>query len=192
LAATFALDVGLLEDNPPVLEEEQHADDPVGEWLSSAGHRHLLTSEQETDLASRAQAGCRESRDRLILSNLRLVVCYARRFAGRGLALQDLVQEGTIGLMAAVDRFDPRRGFRFSTYATWWIRQSMSRAIAGQARTVRVPAYVRETIGRLLKTAGRMRQLLGRDPSEDELRGRRNAARASALVALELRRGRVS
>ena len=129
----------------------------------------LLTREEEAELAERVKNGDEKARKRMIESNLRLVVSIAKRYTGRGLSFLDLIQEGNIGLMRAVERFDGSRGFKFSTYATWWIRQAITRAIADQGRTVRLPVHMSEIINRLRKTAGEFRLRNGREPTDTEI-----------------------
>lgn len=144
-------------------------DDPLKLWLNEVGKTQLLTVEQEFDLAESAAMGCREAKIRLVKANLRLVVSVAKKFMGRGLTLSDMIQEGNLGLMKAVDKFDYRKGYRFSTYATWWIRQSITRAIADQARTIRVPVHVMETMGRVTRAFRTLTHDLGREPSVEEV-----------------------
>ena len=129
-------------------------DDPVKTYLKEIGQVPLLTAEQETELARAAQAGDEDARRHLSEANLRLVVSVAKRYAGRGLPFLDLIQEGNLGLMKAAEKFEPERGFKFSTYATWWIRQSITRAIADQGRTIRIPVHLVESINRVKKTTG--------------------------------------
>lgn len=144
-------------------------EDALSVWLSRIGRINLLTAEQEVDLSNRIKAGCEESKRKLVEANLRLVVNIAKRFAGRGLPLGDLVQEGNMGLMRAAEKFDPSRGFRFSTYATWWIRQSVSRAVFDQGRTIRVPVHMAESLTKLARCTARLQQVLGREPSIQEI-----------------------
>jgi len=144
-------------------------DDPVRDWLSRIGRVRLLTVEQELELARGAEKGSIECRRALIEANLRLVVSIAKKYVGRGVALQDLIQEGNIGLMRAVRKFDYRRGYRFSTYATWWIRQSVSRAVGDQGRMIRVPSHVLEGINRITRVSGHFAQAHGRPPTVEEL-----------------------
>lgn len=146
-----------------------HLEDSVRMWLRRIGRTPLLTAEQELELARLAEKGCGVCKVALIEANLRLVVSIAKKFNGRGLSMQDLIQEGNMGLIRAVEKFDHRRGFRFSTYATWWIRQSICRAISDQARTIRVPVHTLEAVNRLMKLATRLQQELGRDPNDSEL-----------------------
>lgn len=159
-AETFLADADL---------DHAHLEDSVRMWLRRIGRTPLLTSEQELELARLAEKGCSVCKVALIEANLRLVVSIAKKFTGRGLSMQDLIQEGNMGLIRAVEKFDHRRGFRFSTYATWWIRQAICRAISDQARTIRVPVHTLEAVNRLMKIATRLQQKLGRDPTDGEL-----------------------
>ncbi len=144
-------------------------EDPVRLYLKEIGKIPLLTSEEETLLAKRMEEGDEEAKKQLAEANLRLVVSIAKRYAGRGMQFLDLIQEGNLGLIKAVDKFDYRKGYKFSTYATWWIRQSITRAIADQARTIRIPVHMVETINRLLRTSRQLVQELGREPSDEEI-----------------------
>ena len=144
-------------------------DAPVSMYMREIHAYPLLTAEEETALARRMADGDKEAKDRLVESNLRLVVSVARRFEGRGLSLGDLIQEGNLGLLKAADRFDYTKGYRFSTYATWWIRQSVSRAIADQSRTIRIPVHMVENIYRVSKTQRELTQELNRDPTVEEI-----------------------
>ena len=144
-------------------------DDPVKTYLKEIGQVPLLTAEQETELARAAQAGDEDARRHLSEANLRLVVSVAKRYAGRGLPFLDLIQEGNLGLMKAAEKFEPERGFKFSTYATWWIRQSITRAIADQGRTIRIPVHLVESINRVKKTAGELLRRTGREPTAEEI-----------------------
>ena len=143
--------------------------DPVRMYLKEIGRVALLTAEEETDLAKRVERGEQKARDRLINSNLRLVVSIAKKYVGRGLTLLDLIEEGNIGLMRAVEKFDWRKGYKFSTYATWWIRQAITRAIADQARTIRIPVHMVETINRFIRVSRMLMQELGREPTPEEI-----------------------
>src|SRR5262249_52879732 len=138
-------------------------------YLREIGHIPLLSREEEVELARGVAAGDEAAKQRMIESNLRLVVQVARRYLNRGLPLPDLIEEGNLGLMRAVEKFDGERGVRFSTYATWWIRQAVSRALANQARTVRLPIHVEMLLGRYVKEQKRLTQELGRAPSTAEL-----------------------
>ena len=148
-------------------------DDPVRMYLKEIGKIQLLTVEMEQDLAKKiiegTEAEANEAKKRLAEANLRLVVSIAKRYVGRGMQFLDLIQEGNLGLLKAVDKFDYTKGFKFSTYATWWIRQSITRSIADQARTIRIPVHMVETINRLVRTQRQMLQELGREPTPEEL-----------------------
>ena len=178
-----------LEETLPVLDELQEVeevteeeiaeteamvdtfstDDPVRMYLKEIGKVSLLTAEEEVALARRMAGGDEEARQRMVEANLRLVVSIARRYVGRGMALQDLIQEGNMGLMKAVEKFDYSKGYKFSTYATWWIRQAITRAIADQGRTIRIPVHMVETINKVKRTSRQLLQELGRDPSAGEI-----------------------
>ncbi|MBI5411996.1 RNA polymerase sigma factor RpoD [Candidatus Peregrinibacteria bacterium] len=145
------------------------ANDSVRMYLSEIGKVDLLTGEEEIKLAKRIAKGDPVAKQKLAEANLRLVVSIAKKYIGRGLSFLDLIQEGNIGLFRAVEKFDPKRGFKFSTYATWWIRQAITRAIADQARTIRIPVHMVETINKLTHTQRRLLQELGREPTADEL-----------------------
>ena len=149
-------------------------DDPVKTYLKEIGQVPLLTAEQETELARAAQAGDEDARRHLSEANLRLVVSVAKRYAGRGLPFLDLIQEGNLGLMKAAEKFEPERGFKFSTYATWWIRQAITRAIADQARTIRIPVHMVETINKVIRVSRQLLQELGHDPSPNEIAAEMN------------------
>jgi len=144
-------------------------DDSVRMWLREIGKTPLLTMKEEISLAKKIEAGDEESKSVLTEANLRLVVSIAKRYSGRGMSFPDLIQEGNIGLIRAVEKFDYRKGYKFSTYATWWIRQAITRAIADQGRTIRIPVHMVETINRLIKTTSQLLQELGREPTLDEL-----------------------
>ena len=144
-------------------------DDPVKMYLKDIGRVPLLSAEEEVDLAKRMQENDAAARKRLSEANLRLVVSIAKRYVGRGMLFLDLIQEGNLGLMKAVEKFDYQKGFKFSTYATWWIRQSITRAIADQARTIRIPVHMVETINRLTRIQRMLLQDLGREPTPAEI-----------------------
>ena len=144
-------------------------DDPVRMYLKEIGHVPLLTAEEEVALAQRMEAGDEEARHRLEEANLRLVVSIAKRYVGRGMMFLDLIQEGNLGLLKAVEKFDYSKGYKFSTYATWWIRQAITRAIADQARTIRIPVHMVETINKLVRISRQLLQELGRDPRPEEI-----------------------
>lgn len=143
--------------------------DPVRMYLKEIGRINLLTSDEEFEYAKRAEEGDEEAKRLLAESNLRLVVSIAKRYVGRGMLFLDLIQEGNIGLMKAVDKFDPTKGYKFSTYATWWIRQAITRAIADQARTIRVPVHMVETINKLARVQRQLTQELNREPTDEEI-----------------------
>ncbi len=144
-------------------------DDPVRMYLKEIGKVPLLSSDEEIELAKKIELGDEEAKKKLAESNLRLVVSIAKRYAGRGMQLLDLIQEGNLGLIKAVEKFDYRKGYKFSTYATWWIRQAITRAIADQARTIRIPVHMVETINRLVRTQRQLVQKLGREATPEEL-----------------------
>ena len=148
---------------------DTNADDPVKVFLKDIGKIPLLNADEETELARRMSDGDEFAKNKLTEANLRLVVAIAKRYVGRGMQLLDLIQEGNLGLMKAVEKFDYTKGFRFSTYATWWIRQAITRAIADQARTIRIPVHMVETINKLARTNRLLVQELGRDPTPEEL-----------------------
>lgn len=145
------------------------SDDSVRMYLREIGKIPLLTHDEEAVLSRKAAEGDRRAKDKMAEANMRLVVSIAKRYSGRGLDLLDLIQEGNTGLLRAVDKFDPEKGFKFSTYATWWIRQAITRAIADQARTIRIPVHMVETINKLMRTQRRMTQELNREPTTEEL-----------------------
>ena len=148
--------------------DEKKVTDPVRMYLKEIGRAPLLIFEEEISLAKRTEKGDKKARAKLIESNLRLVVSIAKKYVGRGLTLMDLIQEGNIGLQKAVEKYNWRRGYKFSTYATWWIRQAITRAIADQARTIRIPVHMVETINRYLRINRRLMQELGREPTPEE------------------------
>ena len=144
-------------------------EDPVRMYLKEIGKVPLLTAEEEKDLAMKMEAGDMEAKKRLAEANLRLVVSIAKRYVGRGMLFLDLIQEGNLGLIKAVEKFDYRKGYKFSTYATWWIRQAITRAIADQARTIRIPVHMVETINKLIRVQRQLLQELGREPYPEEI-----------------------
>ena len=144
-------------------------DDPVRQYLKEIGRVNLLTAEQELELGKRILEGDKKARKLLVEANLRLVISIAKRYVGRGMQLLDLIQEGNLGLMKAVDKFDYTKGYKFSTYATWWIRQAITRAIADQARTIRIPVHMVETINKVVRTQRQLVQEMGRDPTPEEV-----------------------
>jgi RNA polymerase primary sigma factor len=157
----------LLTDDKAYMDDI--ADDSVRLYLREIGKIPLLTAEEELALAKKVVSGDKRAKDAMAEANMRLVVSIAKRYVGRGLDLLDLIQEGNTGLLRAVEKFDPERGFKFSTYATWWIRQAITRAIADQARTIRIPVHMVETINKLLRTQRRLTQELNREPTNEEI-----------------------
>ncbi len=144
-------------------------DDPVRMYLKEIGKVPLLTAEEEIEIAKRLEAGDESAKQKLAEANLRLVVSIAKRYVGRGMLFLDLIQEGNLGLIKAVEKFDYRKGFKFSTYATWWIRQAITRAIADQARTIRIPVHMVETINKLIRVSRQLLQEYGREPTPEEI-----------------------
>ena len=174
----------IIEEDEIVLTEEDEVDvenidlsvpdgvsieDPVRMYLKEIGKVPLLSAEEEIELALKMEAGDEEAQKKLAEANLRLVVSIAKRYVGRGMLFLDLIQEGNLGLIKAVEKFDYRKGFKFSTYATWWIRQAITRAIADQARTIRIPVHMVETINKLIRVSRQLLQELGREPSPEEI-----------------------
>lgn len=161
------------EDSEEAINSGQYfddvSDDSVRLYLREIGKIPLLNAEEELALAKRVVEGDKKAKDKMAEANMRLVVSIAKRYSGRGLDFLDLIQEGNTGLLRAVEKFDPDKGFKFSTYATWWIRQAITRAIADQARTIRIPVHMVETINKLLRTQRRMTQELNREPTIEEL-----------------------
>ena len=144
-------------------------DDPVRMYLKEIGKVPLLGADEETEIAKRMEEGDEEARKKLVECNLRLVVSIAKRYVGRGMLFLDLIQEGNLGLIKAVEKFDYRKGYKFSTYATWWIRQAITRAIADQARTIRIPVHMVETINKLIRVSRQLLQEYGREPQPEEI-----------------------
>lgn len=157
------------EDLDLTIPEGIAIDDPVRMYLKEIGKVPLLSPEEEIDLAQRIKNGDRSARKKLAEANLRLVVSIAKRYVGRGMLFLDLIQEGNLGLIKAVEKFDFKKGFKFSTYATWWIRQAITRAIADQARTIRIPVHMVETINKLIRVSRQLLQELGREPQPEEI-----------------------
>ena len=151
------------------IEKSMAIDDPVRMYLKEIGKVPLLTADEELELAKRMEVGDPDAKQRLCEANLRLVVSIAKRYVGRGMQFLDLIQEGNLGLIKAVDKFDWRKGFKFSTYATWWIRQAITRSIADQARTIRIPVHMVETINKQIRVTRQLLQELGRDPTPEEV-----------------------
>ncbi len=166
----------LEEENPEdkeldltIAENSINIDDHVRMYLKEIGKVALLSGDEEIELAKRIENGDEEAKRRLAEANLRLVVSIAKKYVGRGMLFLDLIQEGNLGLLKAVEKFDYRKGYKFSTYATWWIRQAITRAIADQARTIRIPVHMVETINKLIRVSRQLLQELGREPTDDEL-----------------------
>ena len=174
-------DVELTEDPDLIMDEPQDVDleatlpkgiavdDPVRMYLKEIGKVPLLSADEEIELAKRMEQGDEEAKKRLCEANLRLVVSIAKRYVGRGMLFLDLIQEGNLGLIKAVDKFDYTKGYKFSTYATWWIRQAITRSIADQARTIRIPVHMVETINKLIRVSRQLLQTYGREPSPEEI-----------------------
>lgn len=171
------------QDENPVNATDAGESDAVMTYLREIGRVPMITHDREIELAKRIEAGDRDAKKQFILANLRLVVSIAKRYVGRGLTLLDLIQEGNIGLIRAVQRYDWRRGHRFSTHATWWIRQAISRAVADKGRTIRLPVYVNTALNRIRRERQRLLQELGREPTELEL------AEATGLDPVRMERG---
>ena len=166
------------DEDKPIAQEELldlsvpegiSIDDPVRMYLKEIGKVPLLTAEEEIEIAKRLEAGDESAKQKLAEANLRLVVSIAKRYVGRGMLFLDLIQEGNLGLIKAVEKFDYRKGFKFSTYATWWIRQAITRAIADQARTIRIPVHMVETINKLIRVSRQLLQEYGREPTPEEI-----------------------
>lgn len=157
------------EESENSFTERGNAEDPVRMYLKEIGRIPLLSSEEEIELAKRMEKGDEEAKKKLSEANLRLTVSIAKRYSGRGMQFLDLIQEGNLGLIKAVEKFDYRKGYKFSTYATWWIRQSITRAIADQARTIRIPVHMVETMNRVNRTSRRLLQEYGREPTPEEV-----------------------
>ncbi|MFW5873329.1 MAG: RNA polymerase sigma factor RpoD [Bacillota bacterium] len=173
------MDIDVIEEDEEDTDEDNNLDlsiphgvgidDPVRMYLKEIGKVDLLTAKEEVSIAKRIEAGDETARQELIEANLRLVVSIAKKYVGRGLLFLDLIQEGNMGLMKAVEKFDYTKGYKFSTYATWWIRQAITRAIADQARTIRIPVHMVETINKLIRVSRQLLQELGREPTPEEI-----------------------
>jgi RNA polymerase primary sigma factor len=157
------------EETPVETYFDEISDDSVRLYLREIGKIPLLNPQEELELAYKVKEGNKDAKDKMAEANMRLVVSIAKRYSGRGLDFLDLIQEGNTGLLRAVEKFDPDKGFKFSTYATWWIRQAITRAIADQARTIRIPVHMVETINKLLRTQRRLTQELNREPTNEEI-----------------------
>ena len=167
-------------------------EDPVRMYLKEIGKVPLLTAEEEIELAKRMELGDEEAKKRLAEANLRLVVSIAKRYVGRGMLFLDLIQEGNLGLIKAVEKFDYRKGYKFSTYATWWIRQAITRAIADQARTIRIPVHMVETINKLIRVSRQLLQELGREPTPEEIAEEMNMPVERVREILKISQAQVS
>ena len=179
-------DVDITEDPDVIMDEAEEidleasipkgiaVDDPVRIYLKEIGKVPLLSADEEIELAKRMEQGDEEAKKRLCEANLRLVVSIAKRYVGRGMLFLDLIQEGNLGLIKAVDKFDYRKGYKFSTYATWWIRQAITRSIADQARTIRIPVHMVETINKLIRVSRQLLQTYGREPTPEEIAAEMN------------------
>ena len=183
---------GVVSAGVPAAQPEGGADDAVRNYLKTIGRVRLLTKEDEVRLAKRVEANDMEAKNQLIEANLRLVVSIAKRYSGRGLTLLDLIQEGNLGLIRAVEKFDWRRGFKFSTYATWWIRQGITRALADQSRTIRIPVHMVERMNRVGRTRRALSQKLGREPTPEEIAPQVEMTPTQVEEILELGREPVS
>ncbi|MGN0242885.1 MAG: RNA polymerase sigma factor RpoD [Lachnospiraceae bacterium] len=162
-------EIAEIEETDLSVPDSVNTEDPVRMYLKEIGKVPLLSAEEEIELAKRMEEGDEEAKKKLAESNLRLVVSIAKRYVGRGMLFLDLIQEGNLGLIKAVEKFDYRKGYKFSTYATWWIRQAITRAIADQARTIRIPVHMVETINKLIRVSRQLLQELGREPSPEEI-----------------------
>ena len=174
------------------LENNVNIEDHVRMYLKEIGKVSLLSSDEEIELAQRMEKGDPAAKARLAEANLRLVVSIAKRYVGRGMQLLDLIQEGNLGLMKAVEKFDYKKGYKFSTYATWWIRQAITRAIADQARTIRIPVHMVETINKLLRVSRQLLQELGREPTNEEIAERMDIPASRVREILKISQDPVS
>ena len=185
-------DVPLEEQLDLSMPEGIAIDDPVRMYLKEIGKVPLLTAEQEIELAKRLEEGDEAAKQQLAEANLRLVVSIAKRYVGRGMLFLDLIQEGNLGLIKAVEKFDYRKGFKFSTYATWWIRQAITRAIADQARTIRIPVHMVETINKLIRVSRQLLQEYGREPTPEEIAKEMNISEAKVREIIKIAQEPVS
>lgn len=185
-------DLEELESEEFSIPEGVNIDDPVRMYLKEIGKIPLLSAEEEVELAKGIEEGNEESKRKLAEANLRLVVSIAKRYVGRGMLFLDLIQEGNLGLIKAVEKFDHRKGFKFSTYATWWIRQAITRAIADQARTIRIPVHMVETINKLIRVSRQLLQELGREPLPEEIAEEMNLSEDKVREILKIAQEPVS
>ena len=182
----------LADDIDLSIPEGISIDDPVRMYLKEIGKVPLLTAEEEIEIAKRLEQGDESAKQKLAEANLRLVVSIAKRYVGRGMLFLDLIQDGNLGLIKAVDKFDYRKGFKFSTYATWWIRQAITRAIADQARTIRIPVHMVETINKLIRVSRQLLQEYGREPTPEEIAREMNISEAKVREIIKIAQEPVS
>jgi RNA polymerase primary sigma factor len=191
-AATAAADESAIDPIDLSIPEGISIDDPVRMYLKEIGKVPLLTAEEEIEIAKRLEAGDESAKQKLAEANLRLVVSIAKRYVGRGMLFLDLIQEGNLGLIKAVEKFDYRKGFKFSTYATWWIRQAITRAIADQARTIRIPVHMVETINKLIRVSRQLLQQYGREPTPEEIAAEMGISEAKVREIIKIAQEPVS
>ncbi len=191
-AATAAADESANDPIDLSIPEGISIDDPVRMYLKEIGKVPLLTAEEEIEIAKRLEAGDESAKQKLAEANLRLVVSIAKRYVGRGMLFLDLIQEGNLGLIKAVEKFDYRKGFKFSTYATWWIRQAITRAIADQARTIRIPVHMVETINKLIRVSRQLLQQYGREPTPEEIAAEMGISEAKVREIIKIAQEPVS
>ena len=191
-AATAAADASVNDPIDLSIPEGISIDDPVRMYLKEIGKVPLLTAEEEIEIAKRLEAGDESAKQKLAEANLRLVVSIAKRYVGRGMLFLDLIQEGNLGLIKAVEKFDYRKGFKFSTYATWWIRQAITRAIADQARTIRIPVHMVETINKLIRVSRQLLQQYGREPTPEEIAAEMGISEAKVREIIKIAQEPVS
>ena len=191
-AATAAADESANDPIDLSIPEGISIDDPVRMYLKEIGKVPLLTAEEEIEIAKRLEAGDESAKQKLAEANLRLVVSIAKRYVGRGMLFLDLIQEGNLGLIKAVEKFDYSKGFKFSTYATWWIRQAITRAIADQARTIRIPVHMVETINKLIRVSRQLLQQYGREPTPEEIAAEMGISEAKVREIIKIAQEPVS
>ena len=191
-AATASADETAADQIDLSIPEGISIDDPVRMYLKEIGKVPLLTAEEEIEIAKRLEAGDETAKQKLAEANLRLVVSIAKRYVGRGMLFLDLIQEGNLGLIKAVEKFDYRKGFKFSTYATWWIRQAITRAIADQARTIRIPVHMVETINKLIRVSRQLLQQYGREPTPEEIAAEMGISEAKVREIIKIAQEPVS
>jgi len=191
-AATAAADESANDPIDLSIPEGISIDDPVRMYLKEIGKVPLLTAEEEIEIAKRLEAGDESAKQKLAEANLRLVVSIAKRYVGRGMLFLDLIQEGNLGLIKAVEKFDYRKGFKFSTYATWWIRHAITRAIADQARTIRIPVHMVETINKLIRVSRQLLQQYGREPTPEEIAAEMGISEAKVREIIKIAQEPVS